>query len=360
MASHTDVNLAYVGCRTTRERVATGTGITTLVRQGSTWRASATLDTFDNPSWLAQAGRCDRIYAIHGDRSHMSSYACDVETGALEFLSRVSCGGLNPVHLCATPNNAALLCANYATGSIATLALNTNGEAEAPRHLAALSFALGPHRIEQKGSHPHQVVLSPDGVAALVPDKGADRVYIYAINPDTGTLALEPTSTFQARECSGPRHLVFHPQLPIVYVVGELNSTVTACVWDVGLRNLASSSTASTLPATFCGDSRAAAIEVTSDGRWLFVSNRGHDSVAVFALNEFGVMTLVDVFQTGGHVPRFMTLNPTYDALWIAQEASNEILVFAVDPEVGLEREPIDRIETPSPTCILFPGSVAT
>lgn len=354
MASRTKACLAYVGCRTTPERGATGTGITTLVRTGDSWHPSATLDTFDNPSWLAQAGRPDRLYSLHGDRSHVSSFACDPETGDLEFLSRVSCGGLNPVHLCPAPDGSALLCANYATGNLATLLLNANGEAEAPRRLSTLPYSQGPHRVEQNGPHPHQIVLSPSGTAALVPDKGADRVCIYSIDPDTYALALEPATVFQARECSGPRHLVFHPRLPISYIVGELNSTVTACAWDDRLHKLIQISTLSTLPQSFCGDSRGAAIQVTSDGRWLFVSNRGHDSIAVFALDDAGNLDRVEVFQTGGRVPRFMTLDPAEKSLWIAHEVSNQILVLALEPSAGLSRESACRIETPSPTSILF------
>lgn len=358
MASRTNDDLAYVGCRTTRERGATGTGVTTLVRADDGWHSTETLETFDNPSWLAQAGRPDRLYSLHGDRSHVSSFSCDPNTGRLEFLSRISCGGLNPVHLCPTPDGAALLCANYATGSLATLPLNANGEAEPPRRLSTLPFAQGPHRVEQKGPHPHQIVPSPGATAVLVPDKGADRVCVYDIDSDTQEIALKPSSVFEARECSGPRHLVFHPRLPIAYVVGELNSTVTACAWDEGLNQLTPIATLSTLPHSFCGNSRGAAIEITSDGRWLFVSNRGHDSVAVFALDNSGNLDRVEVVQTGGRVPRFMTLDPTEESLWIAHEVSNEILVLELNPSTGLSREHARRIETPSPTCILFPATV--
>lgn len=344
---------AYVGCRTTRERNARGRGITLLYCDGGAWSVRDTVESYANPSWLLMGAGGRMLYSVHGDFGDVSSFARDADTGQLTFARRVDCKGRNPVHLIQSPDHRSLYCANYATGTIGRLPLTQQAEAMAASRIVPLPAGQGPNRKEQNGPHPHQLVISPCGQALLVPDKGGDRVLIYGLGAD-GTISDVPLSVFHARAGAGPRHLVFHPKRPVVYLVGELDSTVITLDWDSAAKRLSPRDRTTTLPRSYCGENSAAAIDITPDGAWLFVTNRGHDSIAIFGVTDGAPPDLFRIIRTGGAVPRFMTLDPSARALWLAHEATDDILIVPVDDFAALDWGSRQKLAVPSPTSVVF------
>jgi 6-phosphogluconolactonase (cycloisomerase 2 family) len=354
---------AYVGCRTTRERHARGRGLGVyrLDEPSGVWTSVQVVDDLVNPSYLAfnRAGRV--LYVVHGDHSDVSAFRIDPQSGTLAFLNRQSTYGLNPVHLVVDPENRFLLVANYATGSLALLPIARNGGLQPVCDLMLLPGETGPHRAGQAFSHPHQVLLDPSGSCFIVPDKGLDTTFVVEIDRDRASLRLDPVRRSAARPGAGPRHAAFHPTAPVLYLVNELDSTVTTCRFDAPSRSLSPIELASTQPADFFGANSGGAIAVLPSGRFVYVSNRGHDSVAIFAVDtESHALTAIGWVPTQGTVPRFMTLDPSGQVLFVANEGSDTIVPFHVDQASGALTQTGRMIETGSPVCILFRSAPST
>ncbi|HWK46942.1 MAG TPA: lactonase family protein [Stellaceae bacterium] len=348
---------AYVGCRTTRKRDARGLGLGVyrVDEPSGAWTPIQLVGDLVNPSYLA-VDRFGRVlYVVHGDQSDVSAFRIDAEDGTLTFLNQQSTRGLNPVHLAVDPANRFLVVANYATGSLASLPIGRDGDLEPVCDLLSLPGETGPHRTEQSFSHPHQVLLDPHETCFIVPDKGLDATFIVEFDRDRGSLWLDERRPRAARPGAGPRHAAFHPTAPILYLVNELDSTVTTCRFDAATRTLRQIELVSTQPANFLGTNNGAAIAVPPSGRFVYVSNRGHDSVAIFAVDpESHGLAAVGWVHTQGKVPRFMTLDPSGRVLFVANEASHTIVSFHVDQASGALTPTGRVLETGSPVCILF------
>ncbi|MGH8129071.1 MAG: lactonase family protein, partial [Gammaproteobacteria bacterium] len=213
----------------------------------------------------------------------------------------------------------------------------------------------GPHATEQGFARPHQIRFDPSGRFATVPDKGLDRVFVFRLDAEKGKLVPSESPSVAAREASGPRHIDFHPTLPFAYVVNELDSTVTACRFEAQRGALVPTQILSSLPPTHTGNSRAAEIEVSRCGRFVYASNRGHDSIAAYAVDmATGQLTHAGWFATRGRTPRFFAIDPTGALLYAANEDSDTIIEFAVNESNG-SLIPTGRvINTGSPVCIAF------
>ncbi|WP_414441235.1 lactonase family protein [Burkholderia sp. 22PA0106] len=348
---------AYVGCRTTRERNARGKGIGIYAVASGTmaWTLVDIHPTLDNPSFLALNDEQTVLYSIHGDGSQVSAYRIDSETGRLTDLGAVSCEGRNPVHLALSANGAWLAIANYATGSVTRLPISADGALGHAGPLIQLPGEPGPHPKEQGSSHPHQiaryVTRSSDTNWHIVPDKGLDTVFVIRWHdegkPDVVAHRWKPGS--------GPRHVAFHPVLPLIYVANELDSTMTAWEFDVETGGMTPLETISLLPASFDGESSAAGIVIGPDGGAVYVSNRGHDSVATIALDPFNGMPRLSAWvPTHGDFPRFICLGPDGRRLYVANERSDTIVEFACAANgKGLEMTG-QIIKTGSPVCAVF------
>jgi 6-phosphogluconolactonase (cycloisomerase 2 family) len=336
--------LAYVGCRTTRERNAHGQGLTAWrAGAGGQWKQMQLMEGLRNPSYLCLHPSQRRLYAVHGDFSEISTFAVGPD-GLLEKLAQQDTCGFNPVHLALTPSQRWLLVANYASGNVVTMRVAEDGSLGAVAHVLELPGEHGPH-AQQHGSHPHQVCFSPDGRYALIPDKGLDVVFALRVNEDTGRLDIATTSP--APRACGPRHMVFHPRLPLAYVVGELDRTVLPARYDAATGRLHFGSVLSSVPEGLTQGS-AAGIVLSSDARRLFVSNRGHDSVAVYPVNatgELGTPSWIDA----GRTPRFISQSPADDSVIVAREDGHSIAALH-----GAE-PPLEVLaQTGSPVCIVF------
>ncbi|WP_428375257.1 lactonase family protein [Lichenicoccus sp.] len=341
---------AYIGCFTTATRGARGDGIDVHAIDPATgaWTRIQHLAGLVNPSFLVLAPDRRTLYAVHGDAGYASAFARDEATGLLRPLGQAATGGSNVVHQAIAPSGRHLVIANYGSGSVAVLPIGDDGSLAPFSFLAPMPGSPGPHRVEQAGSHPHQILFDPSGRFVLVPDKGHDDVAVFAFDADRGTLELH--SVLASRPGAGPRHAAFHPSRPVCWVLNELNSSVTTCRWASG--RLEPVAVIPTLPGTFSGASTAAAIATTTDGRIVYASNRGHDSIAAFATDAAdGRLRQLGWTRAPGRGPRFMALQD--DILFVASEQDDLIGRFV--PGDGGVLDPAGEIvPSLSPVTIAF------
>jgi len=352
-----DTYFAYVGARTTRERNARGDGLNVYRVDAKTgvWTHIQLMETLANPSFLAFDRSQNFLYAVHGDLSDISSFAIDAGSGKLKEINHRSTEGKNPVHLAFDPTNKFVVVANHITSTLALLARESDGSVSEVVDLVKLQGKIGPHRVEQPFAKPHQVEFDPSGRFIVVPDKGLDLVFTYRIDAAAKKLlpAVEPV---HAREGSGPRHVSFHPEGRTAYVINELDSTVTAYKFDPDNGSLTPFQIVSSLPDTFTGNSRASEIAVSHDGRFVYASNRGYDTVAIFAIDPSNKrLTSVSWQISDGRTPRFFAIDPQDRMMYVANEDSDMIVPFNIDQQTGkLTRSSNPSIAVGSPVCILF------
>lgn len=346
--------VAYVGSRTTRERNARGDGISVFEVDGASGALALVQVVGDlvNPSFLALNRAGDRLYTVHGDQQQVSAFRVAPD-GRIALLNRVSCQGLNPVHLALDPTQRSLVVSNHLTGALAVIAVAVDGSLGDVTQLESLPGEPGPHRKEQPFSKPHFNPFDPSGRFVIVPDKGLDRIFSFRFVK--GRLVPAGQPWVDTREGAGPRHVAFHPRLPCVYAVNELDSTVTTYCFDRATGGLAPLQVVSSLPEAFTGNSRAAEIEVSSDGRFVYASNRGHDSIAAFAVEErSGVLRRVAVEPSGGRTPRFFAIAPGGGWLYVLNEDSDTIVRYAVDRTTGAFTREGEAVACGSPVCMVF------
>ena len=323
---------AYVGCFTTQARRARGDGLHVhAIGPDGAWTPLQHLPDLVNPSFLVMGPGARVLYVAHGDQDYASAYARDAGTGRLRPLGRAATGGANVVHQAVDPSGRHLVVTNYGTGSVAVLPLREDGGLDPYAQRLAMPGTAGPHRTEQAGSHPHQILFDPAGRFVLVPDKGHDAVCVFALAEG----ALELASVTASRPGAGPRHGAFHPTLPVYWVLNELDSSITTHRWSAADGTLEPVQVLPTLPPGFFGASTAAAIVVTPDGGFVHASNRGQDGVASFAVEPgTGCLRPLGWTPAPGREPRFMTL--LGDQLLVASERDDRIDRFAPDPGGGL------------------------
>lgn len=346
---------AYVGSRTTRERNARGEGISVyrVDQESGALELVQVVGDLINPSYLLLNRSGDRLYSVHGDRSEVSVFRVDHDSGQLTPLNVQSTKGRNPVHLALDPSERYLVVSNHIGASLAVLPVAEDGSLLAVSQLIPLEGPIGPHRVEQPHAKPHFNPFDPSGRFVLVPDKGLDRVFSFTFIDGQLSPAAQPF--IATREGAGPRHLAFNPRLAQAYVVNELDSTVTSYRYDVASGALEPLQVLSTLPESYTGNSRAAGITIDDHGRFLYASNRGHDSIAVFAINpQNGLLTFITAVPSGGTTPRFFTLSPSGRHLFALNEDSDSILTFVVDAERGVLEATGTQSACGSPVCMVF------
>jgi 6-phosphogluconolactonase (cycloisomerase 2 family) len=214
----------------------------------------------------------------------------------------------------------------------------------------------GPHKVEQVSSHPHDIVFDPSGRYVLVPDKGLDRVFVFSFDAAAGKLTPTAQGAVKSRPGAGPRHLAFHPKLPVVWVLNEIDSTMATYRFDTATGALTALQVTTTLPTDFTGTSTTAEVAVSPDGRFVYGSNRGHDSVTIFAANAEGLLTTVGWQPSQGSGPRFIGLDPAGHFLHAANEQGDNVVTFKVDSSSGKLTPTGQDIKTGSPVTIVFAG----
>ncbi len=303
------------------------------------------------PSFLALHPSGRFLYAVHEiDDGAVSAFAVDAHTSELHLLNRQSSAGRGPCHLTVDATGQFVLVANYAGGSVAVLPIRADG-ALAPACAVAQHHGSSAHPQRQTGPHPHSVTLDPANRFALVADLGLDRVMIYRFDAARGELTAHGDAPLKAG--AGPRHFNFHPSGRYAYVINELDNTITAFDYDPAEGALSEKQAVSALPAGYAGESFCADIHIAPSGRFLYGSNRGHDSVVGFAIAEDGHLQDAWHTPTGGRWPRNFALDPTGRHLWVANQHSDAITCFLVDSDSG-RLTFAGQFSIPQPACILF------
>jgi 6-phosphogluconolactonase (cycloisomerase 2 family) len=306
------------------------------------------LDSVPNPSYVCEHPTKLTLYVVHGDFGHISSYKIHESDGTLELLNQVSTEGSNPVHLIVSDSGKWLLVVNYATGNIVSIPIQDNGSLDVVSSSLVFDGVPGPNS-EQKGSHPHQISYSKTFDLFCIPDKGLDRVSYVKLDEATGRLTFEGFTKFP--DGAGPRHMAMHPSGKFAYVVGELNSTLYRCLINASNGHLQLEEGFSTIPPGFKDGNSGAGIVCTQNA--IYISNRGHDSVAKINIDPGSGKKLEILWQkTGGATPRFITLDEINKSLLVANESSDSI--FALSLNSTSSTEPFELVSTGSPVCIVF------
>src|SRR6516225_9542151 len=354
----TNVMFAYVGSFTTAQRKARGDGIHVYRVDAATgmWTHVQHIGDLTNPSFLALSPDQRFLYSVHGDGDYATAFMLNGETGQAKLLNRGATGGNNGVRQAVDPTGKFVIVANYGSGSVAVLPIAADGSLKDQHQLVTLPGEPGPHKVEQTSSHPHDIVFDPSGRFVLVPDKGLDRVFVFRFDAATGRLTPTAQGSVTSRPGAGSRHLAFHPRLPIVWVLNELDSTVATYRFDTEQGALTALQVMSTLPSDFTGYSTTAEIAVTPDGRFVYGSNRGHDSVTIFAANPQGLLSVVGWQPTQGSGPRFIGLDPAGHFLHAANEQGDNVLTFRVNGNSGKLTPTGQVIKNGSPVTIVFAG----
>lgn len=341
---------AYVGGYTTPDRDGRGNGINVYrIDPNGAWRHLQHIGGLENPSLFTLRRDASRLYSVHGGRTLMSAFARDPATGLLTLLNQLDCGGNNPVDAALDPAERHLVIANYGSGGVAVMPLEADGRLCPVSQSHTLAGTPGPDREQQASSHPHAAVADPSGRFVVVPDKGFDRTFVFRL--DGGRIAPTAQGSAPSRAGAAPRHAAFHPTLPILYVNNELDSTVTVFRWNAASGQIDEAQVTTTIPHGFAGRNTTAEIAVSSDGRFLYVSNRGEDSIAQFAIDAAsGQLRYVATTPTGGAKPRFFTLDPAGTTLFAANQDSDDITAFGIERDSGrlVPRGVVVQVGSPS------------
>ena len=314
-----------------------------------------------NPSFLALAPDRRYLYAVNeveeyaGKKSGaVSSFAVDQRTGALQLLNQQPSLGGAPCYVTVDAGGRFVLVANYVGGNVAVFPVQSDGSLGQATDMKQDRGSSANHD-RQEGPHAHLIALDPANRFAYSCDLGTDKIMIYRFDAHNGKLLPAAQPWVQVKPGTGPRHLAFHPGGKNVFVVNELNSTVTTFARDPEKGSLKELLTLSTLPANFAGTNSSADIHVSPSGRFLYCSNRGHDSIAIFAIDpRHGALTAIGHQSTLGSWPRNFAVDPSGRFLLVANQKSDSIVVFRIDQRNGLLSSTGQVLEVPSPVCLKF------
>jgi len=357
---------AYVGAFTTPERKGHGGGINVyrVDPTSGAWTHEQLVEVV-NPSFLTLDRERRFLYSVHADLDEVSAYAIDKQTGHITPLNRQSCGGKNGVHLSIDPTGRWIVTANYSAGSVGVVPIEKDGSLGPRSDLATLPGEPGPDRKQQASSHPHNAVFDPSGRFIAVPDKGLDRVFVFRLDAASGKLTPNDSPFATTRAGDGPRHIAFHPQMPLAYVINELSSSVTTYRFDPQRGSLQAIQVLPSAPATYTGNNTGAEIVVAPSGRVVYASNRGHDSIGVFAVDKrAGTLTPVDWAPTHAKSPRFFGLDPSAKMIYAAnadegfsaEQNTDTIVPFRINQTNGTLTPTGQVIKANSPCTIVFAG----
>lgn len=317
--------------------------------------------SMDNPSFLAVAPKGRFLYAVNElDMYHnkptgaVSVFAIDPESSKLKLLQQVSSLGSSPTHLSLDKSARYLMIANYNSGSVAVFSIRNDGQLGSyTTFVQDVGSSVNPER--QAGPHAHSIQVTPDNRFVLVADLGIDKLLVYRFDSNSGALTPATPPFVKIEPGSGPRHFAFAPSGKFVYLLSEMGSTVTVYAYNPERGTLQNKQTVSTLPKNFTGNNRAAEIAVDEKGRFLYVSNRGDDSIVEFSINpKNGSLTPLHWVPSGGKTPRYFAIDPSGKWLFAANQDSNNIRLFQIDPKNGRLIQTAQSLNLVSPVCVRF------
>jgi len=308
-----------------------------------------------NPSFLALHPNRRFLYAVseapnsEGQKGGaVSAFAVDSKTGKLTLLNTVSSRGGGPCYVAVDKTGKNVLVANYGGGSVAVLPIGEDGRLRE-------SSAFVQHSTAPTRPHAHSINLSPDNRFAIAADLGLDQVLVYRFDAVKGSLAAHDPPFTKVPAGSGPRHFAFHPKGKFGYVINEHGNTMITFAWDAGSGVLKEVQNITTLPKDFTGKSYTAEVQVHPSGRFVYGSNRGHDSIVVFAVDAGkGTLTPIEHVSTQGKFPRNFTVDPTGRYLFAANQNTDNIVVFRIDQKTGRLTPTGQVLEHGAPVCVKF------
>lgn len=315
-----------------------------------------------NPSWLAIDPTHKYLYAVNelqeykGEKSGaVTAFSIDRKTGKLTHINEVASRGQDPCYVSLDKTGKYVLVANYTSGNIAAFPVRKDGSlGEASAFVQ--HHGTGPNHERQEGPHAHFIRTTMDNRFAIVADLGLDKLLVYRFDSAKGSLAPNDPPAADLPPGEGPRHVAFTPDNKFAYSVNELKSSVTAFTFDPSAGVLKPFQTLSTLPKDFSGENDTAEIHVHANGKFVYASNRGHDSIAEFSIDKSsGRLMLVHNFSVQGKTPRNFEIDPSGRHLLVANQDTGNIVVFALDPATGRELlQTSDEVKVPAPVDIVF------
>lgn len=315
----------------------------------------------DNPSFLTVDSSNHFLFSVNEtDKSEgsnggfVSSFAIEQSDGSLKLINEQPTLGGSPCYIISDPADKFLLVTNYSGGSIVVFPILDGGNIG--RNIGFIQNtgrSIDPDR--QKSPHPHSIVLSPDSRFAFVPDLGLDKILIYRFDQERGNLGTNPIPYAPLKPGAGPRHFAFHPNHKFAYVINELNSTITGFRYKQMNGKLAEIQTIGTLPEGFQGENYCADIHIHPDGKYLYGSNRGHNSIACYIIDQSnGKLEMIGCTSSRGDWPRNFAIDPSGQFLLAANQRSNDIFTFRINNETGELTPTGFSIEINQPVCIRF------
>ena len=308
-----------------------------------------------SPFFIALSPDRRFLYSIDefgGKDNFVAAFAIEGRVGDLKPLNRQNTRGTASCFLEVDPTGKCVLAANYSSGNVSSFPVKSDGSlGESVSFFQHSGSSADPQR--QKGPNAHCFVISPDGKHALAADLGIDKIMIYTLDAATAKLAPNTAQPFaQLTPGSGPRHLAFHPGGKLVYVINELANTITVFDWNAADGTLKEKQTIATLPKDFTGKSYTADIKITPDGKHLYGTNRGHDSLASYRIADDGTLTLLSIQPSGGKGPQNLLVTPDGHWLLCANMPGNNVVVFQIDPASGAITPKGEPVEVPMASCI--------
>ena len=311
----------------------------------------------DNPSYLALHPQRRYLYAVNeiGEfngkpTGAVSAFAIDQETGALTPLNQQASEGRGPCYVYVDATGQCVLVANYGEGSIAALPIQGDGSiGKATTAIQHEGSSVDPAR--QEGPHAHMITTDPGNRYVFSPDLGLDKIMIYKLDPDQCTLTPNDEPWAQIKRGEGPRHLAFHPNGRNAYIINEMGNTITAFTYDADKGALREIQMIPTLPGGYKEVSHTADIHITLSGKFLYGSNRGHDTLAIYAINDDGTLTALGYESTRGGNPRGFGIDPTGAYLLVGNMDTDTVVTFRIDQETGSLTE-TSITEIPKPVCL--------
>ncbi len=347
----------YIGTLTTgdqggiyRAEFDTQTGNLRLLKRAVAVKNASFLATDANSTSLYATCESEQFTGSQGGA--LAAFRIDADSGSLTFLNDQSSGGGIPCHVTIDRQGRFALVANYAAGNVAVVPIVDGGRLESAVSVVQHRGS-SIHEVRQSAPHPHSVTLDPSNRFAFVADAGIDRIVVYRFHSDSGELTAEPSADFQAAPGAAPRHLAFHPSGKMAVVINELNSTLILLRYDAETGKFSAAQTLPTLPTSFAGENLTADVLFHPRGAYVYGSNRGHDSLAMFAVDAAKMqLTSLGQHPAGGRMPRSFCIDSSGKFLLSAQQDSDTVVVHRIDPRTGTLVQSEFEIHVPQPLCL--------
>ena len=321
-----------------------------------------------NPSYLTLDPARRHLYAVNELKTFggmasgaVSAFRVEPETGRLTFLNQKSTGGTDPCHVVVNDRSTQVFVSNFMSGSVCVFPIQPDGTlGDASQFIQHSGSSVHPKR--QRGPHAHSLIFDKHNRFAFVPDLGMDKLMVYKTDFDKGRLSPAKVPFVSVQPGAGPRHCVFHPSGRYCYLIQELDSTLSAYRYNPNDGTFELLQTVPTVVSDgFTGDNTCADVQILPKGRFVYGSNRGHDSIVIYRIDqETGRLSFVGMESTRGRTPRNFAIDPTGRFLLAANQDSDNIIVFRIDPETGM-LSAVDQTAVPTPVCVrVYEGLGAT